>query len=209
MGTRRIANWTKVGGMGLIAVMAATLIAAQDGAYEPNYAKIMLTPYKGSNVAPRLAAARHRFPLKVIVLEDGVYFNAHYFEIVKSACDAWTKATKNVAQGGVTLACTSSNDPKNADVIFRFGTMRDSFGFDGFTSEQGSFALIRLAVRDDGNLPVAPDRLKRIAMHEFGHALGIWGHSPNPNDIMSLDEDTRSISTADVNTLLIAYSKAP
>jgi predicted Zn-dependent protease len=206
------AGWTskisRTGLLGLLLTIAGTLVAADD-TFEPNYANHMLTPYQGSGIAPKLVAFRHHFPLKVVVLEDGVFFNERYFERVKEACLAWTNATKNVRQGGVTLTCIAAEDPTGADVVFKFGTTQESFGFEGFTSEFGTWALIRLSARDTTNQPVSEARLRRVAMHEFGHALGIWGHSPNPKDIMSLDDRTTEVSTADVNTLLIAYANEP
>ncbi|MFM7577555.1 MAG: matrixin family metalloprotease, partial [Microcystaceae cyanobacterium] len=47
------------------------------------------------------------------------------------------------------------------------------------------------------------------ARHEFGHALGIWGHSPNPQDVLyvSATKETPPISTRDVNTLMKIYQQ--
>ena len=47
------------------------------------------------------------------------------------------------------------------------------------------------------------------ARHEFGHALGIWGHSPNPQDVLyvSATKETPPISSRDVNTLVKIYQQ--
>lgn len=47
------------------------------------------------------------------------------------------------------------------------------------------------------------------ARHEFGHALGIWGHSPNPQDVLyvSATKETPPISIRDVNTLMKIYQQ--
>jgi len=42
--------------------------------------------------------------------------------------------------------------------------------------------LITAWYRDGSQVP--PEQLGYILMHEMGHALGLWGHSPNPGDIM-------------------------
>jgi predicted Zn-dependent protease len=60
---------------------------------------------------------------------------------------------------------------------------------------------------------ISPDRgdrvMKAAARHELGHALGIWGHSPNPNDALyfSATSDSPSISVKDVNTLKRIYQQ--
>lgn len=50
-----------------------------------------------------------------------------------------------------------------------------------------------------------------VAAHEFGHALGIDGHSSNPNDVMNPTASVYSLtglSQRDVNTMLTAYCSA-
>ncbi|WP_210404146.1 hypothetical protein [Chroococcidiopsis sp. TS-821] len=51
--------------------------------------------------------------------------------------------------------------------------------------------------------------LQAAARHEFGHALGIWGHSPNPNDALYFSQvrNPPSISARDVNTLKRVYQQ--
>lgn len=60
------------------------------------------------------------------------------------------------------------------------------------------------------------NNFKSVAQHEIGHALGIWGHSSNPNDIMYYNGDNikdvlpnKSLSSRDVNTLNLLYSMIP
>ncbi|MBD2310974.1 matrixin family metalloprotease [Desertifilum sp. FACHB-1129] len=47
------------------------------------------------------------------------------------------------------------------------------------------------------------------ARHELGHALGIWGHSPSPEDVMyfSQVQDPVEISPRDINTLKRIYEQ--
>ncbi|MBK4731208.1 matrixin family metalloprotease [Oxynema sp. CENA135] len=51
------------------------------------------------------------------------------------------------------------------------------------------------------------DYLKAAARHELGHALGIWGHSDRPSDVMYFSQVSRppGISPRDLNTLQQIY----
>ena len=48
-----------------------------------------------------------------------------------------------------------------------------------------------------------------VARHELGHAIGLWGHSPNPNDIMYFSQVSKAplISSRDLQTLHRVYSQ--
>jgi predicted Zn-dependent protease len=64
-----------------------------------------------------------------------------------------------------------------------------------------------------------PNELQEIAAHEFGHALGIDGHSDNPDDLMTpvevricdslgspIDAPAHPVTSRDLNTLKLCYS---
>ncbi|MBF2056789.1 MAG: matrixin family metalloprotease [Cyanobacterium sp. T60_A2020_053] len=56
----------------------------------------------------------------------------------------------------------------------------------------------------------ADDYLVSNISHEMGHALGIWGHSPNPDDIMYYAHTANipTISPRDLNTLRKIYHQS-
>jgi predicted Zn-dependent protease len=59
---------------------------------------------------------------------------------------------------------------------------------------------------DDANLERC---LALTSIHEMGHALGIFAHSPHPEDIMYLDPDVEQLSERDRRTAEAAYHTPP
>jgi len=177
------------------------------GVYEPNYASKMLSPIEDVDELPRLYPSRLAGVISVAIIDDGYYCNAQLCDVAKCACEAWVHATKSTPEGALQFSYRITTNPKGADIIFVFGSPLQFSGYKGFTSEFGTHAIVRIAAVDKENHLVSTDRIRRIATHEMGHALGIWGHSPDSQDIMSLNLETKTISVSDVNTLRLAYKK--
>jgi predicted Zn-dependent protease len=70
-------------------------------------------------------------------------------------------------------------------------------------------AVIVLRTTDGQGQPMALGRLKAAATHEFGHALGIEGHSTNPSDLMSVYYGKGVISPNDAATIRHLYRLTP
>jgi tetratricopeptide (TPR) repeat protein len=64
-----------------------------------------------------------------------------------------------------------------------------------------------------GDTPLSPNQLRVVCLHQIGHALGIAGHSPKPQDVMfcSLPPATSklSISSRDSATIQKLYTGVP
>ncbi len=70
-------------------------------------------------------------------------------------------------------------------------------------------AVIVLRTTDGQGQPMSLGRLKAGATHEFGHALGIEGHSTNPQDLMSAYYGRGVISPNDAATIRHLYRLTP
>lgn len=59
-------------------------------------------------------------------------------------------------------------------------------------------------------LPITDNRIRYICLHEIGHALGLSGHTDNPEDIMFLStsfrDEWRELSARDARTIQRFYS---
>ncbi len=69
--------------------------------------------------------------------------------------------------------------------------------------------LILLRTSDTNGQPMPYVKMKAAAAHEFGHALGIEGHSTNPNDLMSIYYGNGNVSASDAKTIRYLYSTKP
>ncbi|OGH95285.1 MAG: hypothetical protein A2039_00775 [Candidatus Melainabacteria bacterium GWA2_34_9] len=49
------------------------------------------------------------------------------------------------------------------------------------------------------------EKIKQIAMHQLGHSIGVYGHSPDPNDIMYSNFSVKKLSDRDKNTIKEIY----
>ena len=172
--------------------------------------------YAHSSQMTRLLHWPH-FPVR-LYFSATPYATAERRTLALSGFDEWGRATQGVvcyqivsdpAQADITVTIASSVDvPKEARALGQTTLT--------YTGTLLSKAMVQLVVRDD-----EPAEFQEICAHEFGHALGLNGHSDDPDDMMfpvlshSLfqvknDEldclcSPGSVTTRDVNTLKIAY----
>ena len=143
------------------------------------------------------------FPLRVFFVADAQNTAARRALAARNF-DKWAAVTHN----GATYQVVSR--PSDANVTVNFykynGGAGDVLGrtylkaYD--QSDTIESAIVNIGITGDN----ANDGI--TATHEFGHALGIYGHSADADDLMYFEgNDTRCgcITPADVNTLLTAY----
>ena len=57
----------------------------------------------------------------------------------------------------------------------------------------------------DLNVEGRKEQVSRLVLHELGHAIGIWGHSKDPNDIMYTHPIVSQLSPRDIHTVRRLY----
>jgi len=148
-----------------------------------------------------------QFPVRVAFVTDSAYTAAAQKRAL-DGFDFWLQRIPN----GPTLTVVPASQTSDVTVTFyqfnaatsdTLGTTRVFSSTDPAYAGTIARAEMRLGITGDNTLDIA------TAAHEYGHALGIVGHSSDPNDLMYyLGNDTLSgqLTVADVNTLLTNYN---
>lgn len=159
-------------------------------------------------------------PLKVYFEEPTNLssYKKEYYTAAKNAFNSW------INESGISLKYETANNKKDANIIITFvdsiGQAEKHEGKTGFiggltTNHKKNNILqyidVQLSTKKPNDEVFKYEEIYNTALHEFGHAFGIMGHSSNKNDIMyaiSTDESKNTIlklSPRDKNTLNILY----
>ena len=148
----------------------------------------------------------------------------------KQAAIAGINSWKAFEKEGI-FSFVFTNDPTEADIyvfwtnhfINKLGMGLFAKDIRGYTAKR-SFPLSAIVAKqpvqfrpvvtilrtvDSMENPMPYDKMKASAAHEFGHALGIEGHSTNPNDLMSVFYGHGAISPSDASTIRHLYRMTP
>ena len=64
-----------------------------------------------------------------------------------------------------------------------------------------------LVLEGDGTIgELTQEQMRTVCLHEFGHAIGLWGHSPSNLDVCHATATAQHPTARDVNTLLRLYN---
>ena len=104
-----------------------------------------------------------------------------------------------------TLTDTKQMTEKNENGTFSsFRVVQDPAGPDAsppFTVE------VILMLEGDGTIgELSQKEMRTVCLHEFGHAIGLWGHSPHPGDVIYPTATGQHPSTRDITTLRKLYN---
>lgn len=149
----------------------------------------------------------------------------YFIDTVNESFNSWENKSNRLVR------FQQVQDPNEANIILAFKNIDNSLMAKGDKSEY-NVGEANPTIKDDRleqmNIQiVTQNNLKQyftknevatVVKHEIGHALGLWGHSKNINDIMyySASDDfgflgtsAKDISPDDVNTLRLLYFLAP
>src|SRR5579883_973580 len=153
-----------------------------------------------------------RLPITVFVepADNLKGYRPEFDDILRHAFREWSSTTKNKIQFKIV------NQKDKARMIITWTDdlhapeLRAEAGIAGINQDvEGiSHATVRLLTIDPFKQgPIGNQFLYDVCLHEIGHALGLMGHSPYPDDIMYPILSTQSgISPRDAATLSAIYS---
>lgn len=129
--------------------------------------------------------------------------------------DTWTKASQG------RLQFREVGYPEEARIVInlRQGPLMDansSIGHASFNSQtlntEDPMKNLRVSIvvntgepDSDITLENRREQVRKLVLHELGHAIGIWGHSKDPGDIMYTHPIVSELSSRDVNTVQKLY----
>jgi hypothetical protein len=140
-----------------------------------------------------------RFPVTVYFERDANYSD-YYRTLALQGFDQWVEATGSV----VRYREISNPDGAQIKVYFKPDT-RNGLTTYRYYPSSGRLVSAKVEIGVQGNNPID---IRSIAAHEFGHALGIAGHSKDPEDMMFATYATNvplKITQSYLNTVKTAY----
>lgn len=160
-------------------------------------------------------------PLKIFInrAEDVPGYQSYYYQTVSKAVVLWMKE----AEPG-TLSAVLVNNSGEANILVDFAAEIGKKTGKGYLAGlatphiKGSVlekCIVKLRTADINNKPFSESEIFITALHELGHAFGIWGHSSKTRDVMydcesaNSGNSAKTLSLRDINTLRLLYMLDP
>jgi len=186
---------------GVIAAWAGLLLAGCGGGATSGEQRICSAETFTPNYVPLLERLLYweRFPVTVYFERDANYSD-YYRTLALQGFDQWVEAT------GYVVRYREVNSPDGAQIRVSFKpNTRNGLTTYTYYPSSGKLISAKVEIGVQGKNPID---IRSVAAHEFGHALGIGGHSQNPDDMMYptfVSNVPLKITVSDLNTLKTAY----
>ena len=140
---------------------------------------------------------------RIRVYTDTPPFEASdYKETLSESLALWEKGT----QGKLKFELTQ--EVADADIRIKWAYQQDRRQSSEYIGEAmlirgaaGFHVEIEISLRDRRSLkPYPPEIVQTALLHEIGHAVGLWGHSDNPNDVMYYASTAKAPTPRDITT---------
>lgn len=166
----------------------------------------------------------YKMPVKIYweTQTNPTIFKNEYLQAAQKAFEQWI----NASEGAVNYKTVK--DKANANITVRFvksiGKSQEHEGKTGFISGLATHNRkgpllenidVQLSMQKPDGTLFSYEEIHNTAIHEFGHALGIMGHSINKKDVMyavTNDETNKTLiklTERDKNTLKLLYKLEP
>jgi tetratricopeptide (TPR) repeat protein/predicted Zn-dependent protease len=164
-----------------------------------------------------------RMPIRIFIASGaGVngYQNSYYQDLM-DACSQWAVGSGN------RITFELSNNPSQSDISCAWTGDPNQIVEAGRAIEGGltklngqpinatevSITSARMTILTNrGGIPLTDDDMRKVCLHEVGHALGINGHSNNNNDVMFFSESptvSPTLTNRDKATIWRLYGGGP
>ncbi len=102
---------------------------------------------------------------------------------------------------------TRRNTPANTLKDTRQTVAQVGAGLSSLSAASPPFTVeIILMLEGDGTIgELSQEEMRTVCLHEFGHAIGLWGHSPHPGDVSYPTATAQHLSERDITTLRRLY----
>lgn len=153
------------------------------------------------NYVPQLERLLYwdRFPVTVYFERDA-HYSDYYRRLALQGFDQWVEATGYV----VRYREVDAPDGAQIKVFFKPDTRNGLTTYNYYPSS-GRLVSAKVEIGIQGGNPID---IRSVSAHEFGHALGIGGHSTNLEDMMYpnfISNVPLQITQNDLNTAKTAY----
>ncbi|GIV11481.1 MAG: hypothetical protein KatS3mg020_0972 [Fimbriimonadales bacterium] len=153
------------------------------------------------NYVPQLERLLYwdRFPVTVYFERDA-HYSDYYRQLALQGFDQWIEAT------GFVVRYREVDSPEGAQIkVFFKPDTRNGLTTYTYYPSSGRLVSAKVEIGIQGGNPID---IRSVSAHEFGHAIGIGGHSTNPEDMMYpnfVSNVPLQITQNDVNTAKTAY----